>query len=377
MYYLSVKRYLQFNFLEKTIFTLNKKYRFLFLKTRYWRLSTIYTIGIYFVFQFLACTDSSPRVITPAFYHWKTNLSIDSSVISNLDSLKVEKLYIKFFDIDWSSSAGEAIPKAILIANDFDLQKEIIPTIFITNRTFLKTDEKAQKVLAQRTAQKIKSISKKYGIPAPKEIQFDCDWSGKTREAFFNFIKIFKKEIDVSIKISSTIRLHQVKYFEKTGVPPVDKGMLMFYNMSDLDHWETENSIIDLAEAEKYFQNFDKYPLTLDVALPAYSWAVLFRNGKLIKLIPGVKKSELEQFELLEPNRYKVNESTYFQGHYLYENDWLRFENIEHTTLLKAANRLAKIIENPNLTVSFYHLGNHSFEDFSIKMYDDVLEAFE
>lgn len=333
-------------------------------------------IGIYFVFQLSTCTDSEPQVITPAFYHWKTNLFIDSSAISNLDALKVEKLYVKFFDIDWSSSAGEAIPKAVLIANDFDLQIEIIPTIYITNRTFLKTDGAAQKILAQRTAQKIKFISEKYGVPAPKEIQFDCDWSGKTREAFFDFIKNFKKEIDASIKISSTIRLHQVKYFEKTGVPPVDKGMLMFYNMSDLDDWETENSILDLAEAEKYFQNFDKYPLTLDVALPAYSWAVLFRNGKLIKLIPEVKESELVQFELLEKNRYKVKESTYFQGHYLYENDWLRFENIEPTTLLKATSRLAKIIENPNLTVSFYHLGNHSFEDFSIKDYEYVLEAF-
>lgn len=355
---------------------MNKKLRFLFLKTRYWRLSTIYFFVFYLAFQFSACSDSNSRTITPAFYHWKTNLSIDSTAILSLDALKVEKLYVKFFDIDWNSSAGEAIPKAILIANDFDLKKEIIPTIYITNRTFLKSDENAQKVLAQRTAQKIKSISKKYGISSPKEIQFDCDWSGKTREAFFDFIKIFRKEIEVPIQISSTIRLHQVKYFEKAGVPPVDRGMLMFYNMSDLDDWETENSILDLAEAEKYFQNFDRYPLTLDVALPAYSWAVLFRNGKLIKLIPEVKKTELSQFELLEKNRYKVKESTYFQGHYLYENDWIRYENIEPETLLKAANRLAGIIENPNLTVSFYHLGNHSFEDFSIKMYDDVLEAF-
>lgn len=356
---------------------MNLKSRFLLFKTPYRRLSTIGAIGIYIIFHFSACTKVTPRVIIPAFYHWKTNLSIDSFATTNLDSLKVEKLYVKFFDVDWSSPNGEAIPNATLIANDFGIEQEIIPTIFITNRTFLRADKTAQELLPKRTAQKIKTISKKYGIPTPKEIQFDCDWSEKTRVAFFNFIKNFRKEVDASIQISSTIRLHQVKYFEKTGVPPVDKGMLMFYNMSDLDDWETENSILDLSEAEKYFKNFDKYPLPLDIALPAYSWAVLFRNGKLIKLIPDVKESELSQFELLKDKRYQVKESTYFNGHYLYENDWIRYENIEPETLLKAANRLAEVIENPNLTVSFYHLGNHSFDDLSIKIYDDVLEAFE
>jgi len=326
--------------------------------------------------QFSACSDPIPPSISPAFYHWKTKLFLDSSTISNLDSLKVEKIYVKFFDIDWNSSFGEATPQAILIADDFDFKKEVIPTIYITNRTFLNTDLSAQKLLAQRTAKKITDLSKKYNIPISNEIQFDCDWSGKTRVGFFNFIKNFKKEINSKIKISSTIRLHQVKYFKKTGIPPVDKGMLMFYNMSDLDDWETDNSILDLTEAEKYLTNFDKYPLPLDLALPAYSWAVLFRNGELIKLIPEVKKPELAQFELMEPNRYKVNQSAYFKGHYLYENDWIRFENIERDSLLKAANRLAEIIENPNLTVSFYHLGNHSFEDFSLKEYEDVLEVF-
>ena len=354
---------------------MEKYFRFLWVKTQNWGLSTICLICIFTVLQTTSCTNDTSRSIIPAFYHWKTELSLDNPTISNLDSLKVKKLYVKFFDIDWDADFGEGVPKAILVADSFALDIEIIPTIYITNRTFLKSNEAAQKLLAINTAQKIKAISKKYQINTIKEVQFDCDWSDKTRDAFFNFIKNFRKENPI-LKISSTIRLHQVKYFEQTGVPPVDKGMLMFYNMSDLDDWETENSILDLVEAEKYFKNFDKYPLPLDVALPAYSWAVLFRNGKLIKLIPEVNQEELTQFELLESNRYKVNESSYFHGHYLYENDWIRYENIEFETLLKAANRLAEIIENPTLTVSFYHLSDHSFDDFSIKMYDDVLEAF-
>ena len=151
----------------------------------------------------------------------------------------------------------------------------------------------------------------------------------------------------------------------------------MFYNMSDVSNWETDNSILDLEEAKKYISTIDNYPLPLDVVLPAYSWGVLFRNGELIKLLPDIKKQSLEQFEKIDNSRFSVNESTYFAQQYLYENDLIRYESISPDALLKTANVLSVLLENPNLTVGFYHLGTHSFEEFSVKNYKDVLEIFE
>lgn len=54
----------------------------------------------------------------------------------------------------------------------------------------------------------------------------------------------------------------------------------MCYNISDIKNPGTENSIFTEGEARKYFTNINKYPLPLDIALPAFSWAVVYRNGK-------------------------------------------------------------------------------------------------
>ena len=329
---------------------------------------------IIMAFAIGSCTRN--RTVTPAFYHWKTELSINSAQNSNLKKIGVEKLYVKFFDVDWSDIEKEPIPLATLFVNDSVPDFEIIPCVFITNRTFYKITDDDNQVLAKRTGEKIKTLLKKYEFKDVKEIQFDCDWSERTQATFFDFLEYFKKEFP-EFELSSTIRLHQVKFFEKTGVPPVSKGMLMFYNMSDVSDWETENSILDLPESKKYLKNFDKYPLKLDVVLPAYSWGVLFRDGEMIKLLPDIDEGDLGRFKNMGNRRYWVKKSTYFAQQYLYENDWIRYESINPDSLLKAAHLLSDLIENPNLTVGFYHLGSHSFENYPKKTYKDVLEVFK
>ena len=79
--------------------------------------------------------------------------------------------------------------------------------------------------------------------------------------------------------LSATIRLHQVKYYKQAGIPPVDRGMLMFYNMGKLNALTAENSIYNSNDAAGYIETVDDYPLKLDLALPAFSWAVHFRNS--------------------------------------------------------------------------------------------------
>ncbi len=75
--------------------------------------------------------------------------------------------------------------------------------------------------------------------------------------------------------LSATIRLHQVKYFETTGVPPVKSGMLMFYNTGDLENPSEENSILNIETAELYLSGLEDYPMQLDIVLPLFSWAVV------------------------------------------------------------------------------------------------------
>ena len=66
--------------------------------------------------------------------------------------------------------------------------------------------------------------------------------------------------------LSATIRLHQLKFIGESGIPPVDKGLLMCYNMGDLHRLRISNSILETAELKKYIKQLSVYPLKLDVA---------------------------------------------------------------------------------------------------------------
>jgi hypothetical protein len=89
------------------------------------------------------------------------------------------------------------------------------------------------KQLAINTHSKISSLLKQANKSC-KKIQIDCDWSQGTKHNYFQFLKQFKA-LDTTLQLSCTIRLHQVKYPTITGIPPVDEGTIMYYNMGKLN----------------------------------------------------------------------------------------------------------------------------------------------
>lgn len=180
--------------------------------------------------------------------------------------------------------------------------------------------------------------------------------------------------------LSATIRLHQLKFFEKTGIPPVDRGMLMFYNMGDLEAWETENSILDPAAGKKYLTPDARYPLPLDFALPLFRWGVLFRDGQLFKLINNLGEKDLQdtlRFTPITSGRFLVKKSTYLQGYYLYEDDLIRLESVKTGQLEAAAALLGKMFPPAERTVGFYHLDSGLVRGFPAKNLEKVLEKIK
>ncbi len=347
------------------------------------------------------CKDATPPVVSPAFYHWQTHLQITENERLYLDSLGVKKLYVKFFDVDWDEASGQPVPHAQVEIDTARLAGlEIVPTVFITNRTFLNLKMEDVPGLAERIFKKMEELGMPLTQPlTPKgepngegfrvdEIQFDCDWTEQTREKFFALINHFRATSEgdssfiihhSSLKISATIRLHQLKFFEKTGVPPVDRGMLMFYNMGDLESWETQNSILDLETAQKYLIPDSQFPIPLDLALPLFRWGVLFRDGRLIKLINNLGEEDLldsERFTNIAPNRYEVKKSTYLQGYYLYEGDRLRLEGVD-SEQLEAAAAMLRFVKSDTATVAFYHLDTTMIKMFSHEQLEKVLDEFQ
>jgi hypothetical protein len=108
----------------------------------------------------------------------------------------------------------------------------IVPVIFIKNRTFIDVDSATVTALADSVLKLVTQINNTQKL-SPQEIQFDCDWTETTRNSYFLFINHYRAASKQSI--SATIRLHQVKYPATTGIPPVDRGVLMYYNMGSIN----------------------------------------------------------------------------------------------------------------------------------------------
>jgi hypothetical protein len=321
-----------------------------------------------------SCQPSSPTTLHRAFYHWKS--TIGENVNDPLNLLGVEKLYLRVFDIDWDAAYGAPVPVGQLTnPKAIPTVKEIIPTIFITNRTFLKMEEAGIPELCSRTLTKLES-SLPYWDQV-QEVQLDCDWSPNTREKYFNFLALFKQQAER--RISATIRLHQIRYPDQTGIPPVDRGMLMFYNMGALESWEETNSILNIEKARPYLQNKKAYPLPLDLALPIFSWGVVFRNDEMVKLIHKLPEKALQdssRFEQVSDQRFEVKKSTYLEGLYLYRGDYIRLEKIEPEKLDEAVKLNLPLFKGKTFTQSLYHLDTTFINSMTYDHLDAVYESF-
>jgi hypothetical protein len=327
---------------------------------------------------FYSCVENKKKV-NASFYYWKQKFSLTETESEFLKKFDPEILYLKFFDIDLDLKSNEVLPvlKLDFNADDFNNFK-IIPCIFITNRALEKFNENNIAQLSDKITSLLKSYLKKSGKNDIHEIQIDCDWNLTTKNIYFNLLKNLKKEFNDLI-FSATIRLHQIKYYKTTGVPPVDKGVLMFYNMKEINDYETKNSIIDIDEGKKYIYSLEKYPLKLDVALPCFSWAVLFRFGKITGIINNTAKDQLsdeENFLRMDENHFKIKKNFYFNGFYLYKDDIIRYEFADVGELKSAGKLLSKKIKNKNLNVIFFHLNEQLIKEFSYEDIKSIADSF-
>jgi len=293
-----------------------------------------------------------------SFFYWKSTFK-DKDVSSRwLDSIPVNKLYIRFFDVDVDANLGP-IPVSPLTGLPKKLPFSLTPVVFITNETFLKVKEEKELVdLADKLVNKLLQMSHPHKV---REWLIDCDWSPKTRIPFFNFCRILnEKARNNHIELMATIRLDQYKNVESTGVPPVKSGLLMAYNMGALENWETGNSILNERDAAVYLQNPKQYPLPLTLGLPFYQWGVVFRDSIFTGLINGLDTSDLAdstRFKKTGENTFEISKNTFLQGFYLYERDKIRIEKVGKNEILSIIHLLKKWKSvNDNKEIVFFHL---------------------
>ncbi|NOU38953.1 MAG: hypothetical protein HOO89_09585 [Ferruginibacter sp.] len=331
---------------------------------------------------FIACNTQPAhkiRDVNRCFYFWKTNFMLSDAEKIAITTLKINTLYLKFFDVDWDDVDNSPKPIAKLQISDSNyLQSStlnIVPTIFITNECIYKIDSLHSTQLAQKILMLTKNIIATNLIQNVNEIQIDCDWTATTKEKYFAFLKSLQN-LEKRLNFSATIRLHQIKFENKTGVPPVKKGMLMCYNMGNLTNINTNNSILDNSELKKYIANLQNYPLPLDVALPLFEWKVLFRNKKYKGLIEKIPDSLLSsKLFSKNVNNYTALKDTTIFGYKFKKNDLLRNEQTKYNQVLEAANILNKKIKNTNIKVSLFHLDTITLTKYTTNEMENIFNA--
>jgi len=316
------------------------------------------------------------------FYYWQTTWKWTTKTQQYLNSLQAKELYVRFFDIDWNEHIKRVLPVAPLrkstdkqaLALPTDVA--ITPTVFITNRAMYNLPDEEVEATAEKIYQKIQTqLQALFPQHATlTALQLDCDWSGETKEKFFKLCKVLKKKIAPAL-LSATIRLHQVKYAQKTGVPPIDKGVLMCYNVGKVDGSDTQNSILDIDILKAYAPALASYPLKLDIALPTFTWGVLKRGGRVINLLHNMGRQDFlpTHFANISRNTWRVKKAHYIEGVYVYEDDEIRLEQTDKALLQKAMQEIVQYLKNPAFTLLFYHI--HEKIDAHFKIEDLKLLA--
>lgn len=307
-------------------------------------------------------------------YFWKVNQKIDADDVIFLVNNDIQNYYVRFFDVGWNSSLG-AVPlgalhqtskikekgKFKILADSLIHQKniKIVPVVFIKNEVMKNIKKDDVNKLIKNIHAKINEI---WGVEFPhfncNEIQIDCDWSKTTKENYFYFLEEFKKKTAVE-KLTATIRLHQIKYPKITGVPPVDKGILMYYNMGKIKETTETNSILNNEIGKQYISEKSKYPLRLDLALPVYSWSVWFREGEYKDLLYSLNDTNIDNCDFLEkkekkPEHYVCVADTVVGENYFRNGDVFRLERQTVEEINKAKEICLPLFGSKNIEIILF-----------------------
>jgi hypothetical protein len=307
----------------------------------------------------LACEKPPDRKIS--FYYWQTNFHLSDVEKQALKENNVEQLYVRYCDVDFKPGAKEPVTVSPL---RIDTSMNTVPVIFIKNRVF---ENYGTSRLADSVFKLIKSYNKASGM-----VQFDCDWTEGTKQAYFNFLKRYKQLSNQPV--SATIRLHQVKYPKRSGIPPVDHAVLMYYNMGKLDAGQ-KNSIYDKATASRYSSYISDYPMQMDVALPIFSWGLKIQHGQVVELLNKIYFFHFQNdsnFSVISSNRFVTKNACFKAGYYFSKNDVIKMENISTDQLLEMADQLSdhsKKIKN----IIFYDLDSSNLVQYEKDIFKKVL----
>lgn len=317
----------------------------------------------------ISCTKNDHSKKNIAFYHWKSKATYNKSYQQAINTTKCNKIYLHYFDIDidveqkqsWYNNG--AFPTYVLknVSEEYK-NFEIIPVVYITNRVF-KTTSLNIPDLSDKIVKLVNQISIAHFDKEIKQIQVDCDWTLKTKNTYFELLKRLQDSFDVDV----TIRLHQIKYNNKTGIPPVQKATLMLYNVGDLKN-KKQNSTLESSIVKQYINSKTEYPIKLNIALPLFSQTIVSNQDNEVKILKNTERTILENdthFRKTDNNNFTVVKDTLYKGFFLSKGYNLKLEELKEAEIIKSY----KIIRESNLITNeiiFYHLDDNALKNTNL-----------
>ena len=328
---------------------------------------------------FAACQQQPKHTITRGFYFWKTNVALNDYEAQRLRAAGCRRLFVRFFDVQ-SGPDGQPKPLAIARLQDAPRNFEITPVVFVVNDALKTLSTDHVDTLAARMAGLLARQCSDAGI-TPREIQIDCDWTATTKDRYFALLRGLKAQPFFQDKIvSATIRLHQVRYIQKTGTPPADRGLLMCYNMGDTRKSGAHNSILNVDVARQYLSGLKAYPLPLDVALPLFRWCLLFDGPRFVGIIRDATPeaaAACAAFERRNAYEFRCLRDTLWYGIALKRGMTVRAEQSDLSAVKDVATFVAKHLPPKPLSILLYHADSSTLQPFSDDALEEIYRACE
>ena len=216
------------------------------------------------VLMLTGCQQQSPMPQQNSVYYWRTEWHLDSVERNFLKQYDIQKVYCRYFDVVMRND--EPMPNAtISFAEPVDPSLSIVPTVYITEDCM----HSEHKGLAKKIVERIIQMNETNDVKQVKEIQIDCDYTGRSMKTYYQFLEDVRKIADQhDMRLSTTIRLHQLSM----EVPPADYGVLMLYNTGNPQKYAERNPILDIRDVMPYISKLDDYALPLATAYPVFLW---------------------------------------------------------------------------------------------------------
>lgn len=321
------------------------------------------------------------HVVTPGFYYWKTIYAPTAYELQTMQQLKVKTMYIRLFDVDIDMGTMQPYPvAAVRLPATMNRSFRYVPVIFITQRTLKLLNKDNIPATAASINGLAAALCAGAGI-TPTELQIDCDWTTATKQAYFGLLSALRQQpLFAGKTLSCTIRMHQIKYTGTSGIPPADKGLLMCYNMGNMKKAGDHNSILETETAKQYLSGIGSYPLPLDIALPVFSWSLLFHGqqfGSILRNVPAALLENNPLFRKRGTNTYECRHDTVFQDHRLRMHDVIRVEESDPETLNYVAAYTAARIRNDSLNIIFFSCDSITLSKYSLHELEAVYHHYQ